>query len=300
MPSDRSTLQRGVPGSDHSAWQEPTAPAGRRLPSAPRERKPALAALAVLLILGCALGTGFLVIQSGKRVAAIEVNEEIGQGQKIPLSAMTEVQIASNSGLSYVPWNQAEQVSRFYAGSAIPAGTLLTNSMVTVSAASTAGRDVLGLPLKDGEFPRGLQVGDHVDIYQVSDSTDSCPGRSGTTLAANAIVLSMTAPGVGSGSSSQLDVEVALAPADAGQVACNAANAIVGLAVLPNDGRGAAGAVPGGVVAATGWPLASLTTGVVTTASGGISARWAERPMWPRLRPRLMKTSPVTARPAHQ
>jgi hypothetical protein len=273
MPSDRSTLQRGVQGSDHSAWQEPTAPSGRRLPSAPRERKPALAALAVLLIVGCALGTGFLVIQSGKRVAAIEINENVGQGQKIPLSALTEVEIASNSGLQYVPWNQAAQVSRFYAGSAIPAGTLLTNSMVTESAASTAGRDVLGLPLKDGEFPRGLQVGDHVDIYQVSDSTDTCPGHSGATLAANAIVLSMTAPGVGSGSSSQLDVEVALAPADAGQVACNAANAIVGLAVLPNDGRGAAGAVPGGVSPGGTAPLrgghSKAPTGSTSSAKPG-------------------------------
>lgn len=273
MPSDRSTLQRGVPGSDHSAWQEPTAPTGRRLPSAPRERKPALAALAVLLIVGCALGTGFLVIQSGKRVAAIEISEQVGQGQKIPLSAMTEVQIASNSGLFYVPWNQAGQVSRFYAGSAIPAGTLLTNSMVVRSAASTAGRDVLGLPLKDGEYPRGLQVGDHVDIYQVSASTDSCPGHSGATLAANAIVLSMSSPAVGSGSASQLDVEVALTPADAGPVACNAANSIVALGVLPNDGRGAAGAVPGGTNAGGTGPLrgghSKAPTGSTSSAKPG-------------------------------
>ena len=76
MPSDRSTLQRGQPGGPEQQpfWPEPTSPAGRRLPSAPRERKPALAALAVLLIVGCALGTGLLVVQSGKRVAAIEVS----------------------------------------------------------------------------------------------------------------------------------------------------------------------------------------------------------------------------------
>ena len=141
MPSDRSTLQRGAPGGDHSAWQEPTAPGGRRLPSAPRERKPALAALAVLLILGCALGTGFLVIQSGKRVAAIEISQQVGAGQRIPATAMQEVQIASNSGLSYVPWNQATQVARFYAANPIPAGTLLTNAMVSSSTTSTAGRD---------------------------------------------------------------------------------------------------------------------------------------------------------------
>src|ERR1700729_2919502 len=104
MPSDRGTLPRSLAGSDdqHTIWPEATAPSGRRLPSAPRERKPALAALAILLIVGCALGTGLLVVQSGKRVAAIEVSREIGSGQRIPLSALTEVQIASDTGVSYV------------------------------------------------------------------------------------------------------------------------------------------------------------------------------------------------------
>ncbi len=212
MPSDRSTLQRGAPGGDHSAWQEPTAPGGRRLPSAPRERKPALAALAVLLILGCALGTGFLVIQSGKRVAAIEISQEVGAGQRIPATAMQEVQIASNSGLSYVPWNQAAQVARFYAASPIPAGTLLTNAMVASSTTSTAGRALEGLALKDGQLPRGLQVGQHIDIYEVSDSTQQCPGHPGSTLAPNAIVIAIDTPEINSGTSAMEDVEVALAP----------------------------------------------------------------------------------------
>jgi hypothetical protein len=240
-------MQRGLPGAVDAAWQEPTAPSGRRLPSAPRERKPALAALAVLLILGCALGTGYLVLQSGKRVSAIEITQEVGEGQKIPLSAMTEVQIASNTGLTYVPWNQAQQVARFYAANVIPSGTLLTNAMVSSSSTSTAGRAVMGLALKDGQVPHGLRIGDHVDIYQVSDSTETCPGRSGETLSANAIVLQVATPNAASGSSAMADVEVALDPADAGRVACNASNGIVGIAVLPNGGRGAqAGSNPGG------------------------------------------------------
>jgi hypothetical protein len=268
MPSDRSTLQRGAPGGDHSAWQEPTAPGGRRLPSAPRERKPALAALAVLLILGCALGTGFLVIQSGKRVAAIEISRAVGSGQRIPASAMQEVQIASNSGLNYVPWNQATQVGRFYAASPIPAGTLLTNAMVASSTTSTAGRAVEGLALKDGQLPKDLQVGQHVDIYAVSDSSETCPGRSGSTLDANAIVISISTPGINSGTSAMADVEVALTPADAGAVACNASNGIVGIAVLPNGGRGAGAASPGGSNGGTGGTQPGQGTGGGSTTGG--------------------------------
>jgi hypothetical protein len=270
MPSDRSTLQRGLQGGaePQSSWPDPTAPAGRRLPTTPRERKPALAALAVLLILGCALGTAYLVIQSGKRVAAVEITQAVGAGQRIPLSAMTEVQIASDTGLSYVPWNQAAQVGRYYAASGIPAGTLLTNAMVAAQSASTQGKAVMGLALKDGQLPHGLQVGQHVSLYEVSDSTESCPGSPGSTLAANAIVLAISTPSLSSGNGATSDVEVALSPADSGAVACNASNGLVGIAILPNGGRGAHGGAPG-----TGTPGAGGAgapgAGSSTTASPG-------------------------------
>jgi hypothetical protein len=95
-----------------------------------------------------------------------------------------------------------------------------------------AGRDVLGLSLKEGQLPDGLQVGDHIDIYDVSDANNSCPGSPGSTLAGNAIVIAIATPSVGSGSSAQANVQVALDPRDAGPVACNASNGIVGVAVL--------------------------------------------------------------------
>jgi hypothetical protein len=234
MSSDRGTMQRGpAPGIDQpGAWSEPTAPAGRRVPSAPRERKPVLAALAALLILGGALGAGFLVLQSGKRVAAIEISQQIGVGQQIPLSAMQEVQIASGTGLSYVPWNQASQVANFYAANAIPPGTLLTNAMVSSASNVTSGKAVLGLALKDGQIPAGLQVGDHIAIFQVSNAPESCPGTAGSTLAANALVLDIARP-TSTSSSAVADVRVAVNPADAGAVACNSSNGIVGIAILP-------------------------------------------------------------------
>src|ERR1017187_8846190 len=243
MSTDRGTMPRGpVPGIDkQGAWSEPTAPAGRRLPSAPRERKPTLAALAVLLILGGALGAGFLVLQSGKRVPAIEISQQVAAGQKIPQGAMQEIQVASGTGLNYVPWNEAGQVAQFSAAATIPAGTLLTEAMVGRAGNLTAGKAVVGLSLKDGQLPAGLQVGDHVDIYQVSDAPETCPGASGSRLTANAIVLAVTRP-ASSSSSAVADVRVAVNPADDGVVACNASNGIVGIVVLPV--LGPAGSAP--------------------------------------------------------
>jgi hypothetical protein len=201
--------------------------------------------LAVLLIAGGALGAFYLVTQNAKRVAAIEITQQLSAGQKIPLSAMQQVQIPANSGVNYVPWSEASQVAQFYAGNAIPPGTLLNGAMVVRASSLTNGKDVLGLALKDGQLPGNLQIGDHINIYDVSDANENCPGTPGSTLSAGAVVLAINTPLASSGSSAAADVIVAVTPDSAGAVACNASNGIVGIAVLPGGGQ-QAGPTPTG------------------------------------------------------
>ena len=176
MSSDRGTIPRGTgAGADAGAWPEPTSPAGRRLPSAPRERKPALAALAVVLVVGGALAAALLVLKAGHKTGAIEISQPVGQGQKIPLSSMQEVQVTSGTGINYVPWNEASQVAQTYAATMLPPGTLLTPQMTTAVNTATRGMTVVGLALKDGQLPDGLQVGDHVGIFETSDNDGAVP-----------------------------------------------------------------------------------------------------------------------------
>jgi hypothetical protein len=239
MPS-RSTLQRDSQAEQRGSWAAgPTTPGARRPPSAPRERKPALAAVAVLLIAGGALGAGLLVTQNGKRVAAVEVSAEVGIGEQIPASALTEVQVASNTGLDYVPWNQASQVTQFYAAETLPPGTLLTEQMVERASAATAGTVQVGLALRQGQMPTQLAVGDHVNIYSVASSQTSsgCPATAGGALAVDAIVLSVGAPATAGGAT---NVTVAITPGDAGRVSCSASNGDVTVAVVPPGSLGAA------------------------------------------------------------
>jgi hypothetical protein len=237
MSSDRgTTVHRGMtPSVDQQApWAEPTTPAARKLPGAPRERKPALAALAVLLIVGGALAVSYLMLTSSKKVAAIEIVQTVGEGQPLALSDMQQVQVTPSSGLNYVPWSEAGQVARTFAATNIPAGTLLTNNMAVTVNDLTAGRAVLGLALKDGQLPAGLAQGDRVNIYEVSDASQACPGAPGSLLSGDAIVLKVSAPSATS-SSAVADVEVALTPATAGAVACSASNGIIGVAVTPGN-----------------------------------------------------------------
>lgn len=248
MSSDRGTIPRGAEAG--GGWPEPTAPAGRRLPSAPRERKPALAALAVVLVVGGALLAALLVVDAGHKVGAIEITQTVGQGQKIPLSAMQEVQVTSGSDLDYVPWNQASQVANTYAATMLPVGTLLTSQMTTSSNSLANGMTVIGLALKDGELPDGLQVGEHIDIFATSDSTGRCPRPSNNMLTTNAVVMSIgNASSASSGNAD--DVQVAVNPGDAGGVSCNAANNNVSVGIVPGNGQsssstGSPGSTPSG------------------------------------------------------
>jgi len=268
MASDRgTTMQRGTAAGEtaQEPWAQPTAPSARKLPAASRERKPALAALAVVLILGGALAVGYVMLQGAKRVDAIEITQQIGQGQQIPLNAMQEVQVAANSGVPYVPWAEASQVSRYFAATTILTGTLLTSSMAVATNPEVSGRATLGLALKDGQLPAGLTAGDHVDIYEVSDATEACPGQPGSLLSGDAIVLNVSAPSATS-SSAVADVEVALSPATAGAVACNASNGILSVAVAPGSFLSQNPATSGGSGSPAGVTPSQKATGSGTGA----------------------------------
>jgi len=232
MASDRGTLPRsGLSADQQGAWGEPTAASSRRMPSRQRERKPALFALAVLLVALGAGAAGLLVIRAGAQVQAIEIVQQVNQNSQIPVTAMQEVGIPSGSAISYVPWSQAEQVSKFFAATTIPAGTLLTQKMVASSNNTTAGLDLVGLLLKAGQVPSNLQPGDKVEAVAVGTA---CGTTAGDVLAQQAQVTDVSGSAGASGSSAV--VTVAVQPANAGALTCSAANGNVGLALLPGNG----------------------------------------------------------------
>jgi hypothetical protein len=201
------------------------------MPSRQRERKPALFALAILLVALGAGAAGLLVIRAGAQVQAIEIVQQVNQNSQIPVTAMQEVGIPSGSAISYVPWSQAEQVSKFFAATTIPAGTLLTQKMVASSNNTTAGLDLVGLLLKAGQVPSNLQPGDKVEAVAVGTA---CGTTAGDVLAQQAQVTDVSGSAGASGSSAV--VTVAVQPANAGALTCSAANGNVGLALLPGNG----------------------------------------------------------------
>ena len=229
MASDRGTMTRGT-NFDLQAQrgEQPTMAAGRRMPSAPRERKPMLAVLALLLVVGGALAAGSLVIKSGHRVGAIEITKAISQGSPIPSDAMTEVQIAADTGVKYIAWQYVGQTSQYFATTAIPADTLLNSGMISKTRSTPNGDTEVGLALKDGQVPSNVQANDHVAVISTQATNNGgCPGKPGDTLA-EGVVINVTA----SSSGSMTDVTVAINPDAVGEVACNTANGTLAIAII--------------------------------------------------------------------
>ena len=216
------------------------------MPSAPRERKPALAALAVLLVALGAVAAGYLVINAGHRVGAVEITQEVGQGQRIPASAIKEVEIASNTGISYVAWQYANRVAGVYAAVQIPAGTLLTPAMTTATNNLAAGKVQVGLSLKPGQAPADLLIGQSVEAFGVGTGTGCGGGTGGTggTGTGNAAgpgvpittgtIASVTGSTASNGSTAA--VTLAVPSADAGVLACYASAGDVAIALTPGSG----------------------------------------------------------------
>ena len=221
------------------------------MPSAPRERKPALAALAVLLVALGAVAAGYLVINAGHRVGAVEITQQVGQGQRIPASAIREVEIASNSGINYVAWQYANRVAGIYAAVQIPAGTLLTSAMTTATNNLAAGKVQVGLSLKPGQAPANLLIGQSVEAFGVGTgsgcSASAAGGGAGGTGSGSGgssgsgggpITTGVIASVVGSTASSGSTAAVTLAvpDADAGVLACYASAGDVAIALTPGSG----------------------------------------------------------------
>ncbi|REE98309.1 hypothetical protein [Thermomonospora umbrina] len=261
MKASQSTVAGGSNSSAPLGRSGLGASTGQRLPVPPRERKPALAALAVLLILGGALTSAYLVIASGQRVSAIVIGAPVAAGQPIPANALREAQIG-DTGINFVNWSEHTKVAGSRAAVSLVPGTLLTNDMVTPAGAAAAeGRVVVGLALKPGQLPAAdLHSGKRVSVYAVG-GTEGGP-RAGTLLSADALVVTVASGGDERLRGDQTMVDVAVPPADA-PLLTQAASAGAVAIVL----------VPPGTTVPTGRPVAPADLGGGQNGQNGQNGR---------------------------
>ncbi|MFI6371591.1 hypothetical protein [Streptomyces sp. NPDC050546] len=217
---------------------------GDRLPAPPRERKPALAALAVLLILVGALGVTMLVLQVGNRVEVVKVTKEIQAGESVG-SNVTSVMVAADDSINYVTWDQLATLKTLKAKSTIYSDTVVMGQMFGKKAALPAGKASVGLALKEGQYPADIKAGDMVSAYRVStsgspsNSTDDSTGSSGTSssgaIVDNAQVAKVVENEDATVSTGNLSLTVLVDEADAAALASAAAANQVAIVHVPGN-----------------------------------------------------------------
>ncbi|MGP3922634.1 hypothetical protein [Streptomyces sp. 8N616] len=135
----------------------------------------------MLLILIGALGTTVLVLRAGERIEVVKITEPVSAGKRVPQSAVESVMVAKDSGVQYVTWDQRDLLNtEYWAATDLTEGSLLVGSMLTGKPDIADGKALVGLSLKDGQYPKGLKAGDTVALYRVGSDAARESGSSGS------------------------------------------------------------------------------------------------------------------------
>ena len=176
-----------------------------RPPSRGRDRRAVVAVASLVVVCASVAAFADLYASAGHKMSAIVVEQPLVEGQVIVASQLGQADVSVPSGVAFIAVADASTLVGKRAASAIPAGSLLTPGDLSSAPALPAGSAVVGLALKDGQFPAsGLAPGEQVMIVQtaIPGSPLSAPvtttGQSTTTSASGtgSTVLSGSATGV--------------------------------------------------------------------------------------------------------
>ncbi|MEI8412568.1 MULTISPECIES: SAF domain-containing protein [unclassified Kribbella] len=165
--------------ADRAAGRKP----GGRLPSASKRRRPAVAALAALLIVGGALIAGVLAVRMDQRVAVVQVSHDIAVGSKITKEDLAQTRVSGDS-LDLVPADRVQEIIGTYAKVNMVKGQLVNPKLLTKSSPMEEGKAAVGVVLLDGRVPSaGLRPGDEVQLIRIGQ------GNTPPSVLGDAVVL---------------------------------------------------------------------------------------------------------------
>ncbi|MGW7685967.1 hypothetical protein ACWGID_34800 [Kribbella sp. NPDC054772] len=139
-----------------------------RLPSS-RERRPALAALAVILILLGAAGSALIALNSGSRSDFVAVSSDLEPGHKLDRKDLSRGDLAGATG-GLIPWSEAEKYIGHYTTTWLYKDQFVTPKNFTSDSNPPVptGGALVGVSLEAGRAPSdGLNVGDIVAVIRV-------------------------------------------------------------------------------------------------------------------------------------
>lgn len=153
-----------------------------RLPTPPRDRRPALAALALLLVVTGALASALVAYRTGSRTDVLVATHEIPIGRTITASDLAVARVAADSG-AVVPASAKGNFVGTMATTRIPEGTLVNRLMFFKGGTVPDNAVVVGLVLSPQQRPaEDLKPLDVVGLYLVGKSDTGGQGALGQLL----------------------------------------------------------------------------------------------------------------------
>ena len=166
------------PNANLDAGPRPARPP-ERLPQQRRRRRPGLAALAVMLVVGSSAVSAGLVLDSGDTTSVLTVTRSVPAGQVLTAADLGTADIFG-TGLTAVAASSRDEVIGLTAAVDLLPGTLLSDAMVTSEPVPARGQAVVGLSLKPGLLPEAeLKPGTTVMLVRL-------PSPNGTQAATEA------------------------------------------------------------------------------------------------------------------
>jgi SAF domain len=204
---------------------------GGRLPTTAKRRRPAIAALAALLIVGGALIAGVLAVRMDERVGVVQVAADVGVGEKITKDDLAEARVAGDS-LNLIPANRAAEIIGTYAKVNLVKGQLLDPKMLTRTSPITTGKAAVGVVLVDGRVPaEGLHAGDWVALIRIGQGAVP-PVEIGQGTVLNVPAQAAEGSGLGSKASTAQTVTVLVDRADVTAIVDASGNNRIAIALL--------------------------------------------------------------------
>jgi hypothetical protein len=153
-----------------AALQVPPQRLRDRLPRSRRQRRPAVAAVGLMLIVLFATVGAALAVRADHSVAVLALTRDVPAGHVVTSSDLRVAHI-SGSGVSALAGSSAGTVVGETVTASLPAGTLLSPGMLSHSSSPPNGEQVVAVALKPGAVPAGVAAGRDVDLVPVVLST---------------------------------------------------------------------------------------------------------------------------------
>lgn len=207
-----------------------------RAPLPTRQRRPGLAALGLIVVVGTGAIFGWLYTTAGEKNPVVVMAREVPAGQVIERSDLTTVDVAG-AVTAIAGANLASAVGQRAAVGLLP-GTLVQRSMLTEGEAIPAGQVKVGVAVKASQLPaEGVTAGDKVAVVRLvgsgqpaTESTTATAVAAATVLADSASVYSVRAdPTQGGGTL----VTVLVTPAQALAIAEASSTGTAALITVP-------------------------------------------------------------------